>query len=70
MKVTYAEKLKDPRWQKKRLEIMERDEWTCQWCVDSESPLNSNWRVLIQAIQNYLSKYSTIHHYCAFVTLR
>lgn len=30
--MTYAEKLKDPRWQKKRLEIMERDEFTCQNC--------------------------------------
>jgi hypothetical protein len=29
---TYAEKLKDPRWQKKRLEIFERDKWTCQRC--------------------------------------
>lgn len=30
--MTYAEKLKDPRWQKKRLEIMNRDNWTCQQC--------------------------------------
>jgi hypothetical protein len=30
--MTYGEKLKDPRWQKKRLEIMERDEFTCQYC--------------------------------------
>ena len=35
----YAEKLKDPRWQKKRLEILERDEWTCQRCGDKESML-------------------------------
>lgn len=28
---TYAEKLKDPRWQKRRLEIFERDDWTCQF---------------------------------------
>lgn len=36
---TYAEKLKDPRWQKKRLEILSRDEWMCQLCQDSESML-------------------------------
>jgi 5-methylcytosine-specific restriction endonuclease McrA len=30
--MTYGEKLKDPRWQKKRLEIMERDEWICKYC--------------------------------------
>lgn len=35
----YAQKLKDPRWQRKRLEILERDEWTCQKCADSESTL-------------------------------
>jgi hypothetical protein len=35
----YAELLKDPRWQKKRLEIMERDNWTCQDCNDTESTL-------------------------------
>lgn len=31
-KQTYAEMLKDPRWQKKRLEIMQRDGFTCQHC--------------------------------------
>ena len=28
----YWKKLKDPRWQKKRLEVMERDEFTCRTC--------------------------------------
>jgi hypothetical protein len=37
--MTYSEKLRDPRWQKKRLEIFERDEWCCQKCFDPESPL-------------------------------
>jgi hypothetical protein len=30
--MTYTEKLRDPRWQKKRLEVMERDKWCCQSC--------------------------------------
>lgn len=30
--IPYSEKLKDPRWQQKRLRIMERDEWTCVHC--------------------------------------
>jgi hypothetical protein len=38
--MTYAEKLKDPRWQKKRLEILNRDEWMCQRCQDNESTLH------------------------------
>ena len=37
---TYSEKLKDPRWQKKRLEIMERDGWACSFCGDKESTLH------------------------------
>lgn len=36
----YSEKLKDPRWQKKRLEIMQRDNFTCRLCGDAESELN------------------------------
>ncbi len=37
---TYSEKLKSPKWQKKRLKILERDDFTCQYCQDSESPLH------------------------------
>jgi hypothetical protein len=29
---TYSDKLKDPRWQKKRLEILERDNYSCNDC--------------------------------------
>lgn len=30
--MTYSQKLRDPRWQKKRLQILELDNWTCQSC--------------------------------------
>ena len=36
---SYLEKLKDPRWQKKRLEILNRDDWECQLCKDKLSQL-------------------------------
>jgi hypothetical protein len=39
-KTDYAEKLRDPRWQKKRLEVFERDEWTCQDCTAINQPLH------------------------------
>jgi len=29
---TYGEKLKDPRWQKKRLGLLEKADWTCLFC--------------------------------------
>lgn len=38
--MTYAEKLQDPRWQKKRLEVLQRDHWTCKLCGDAESTLH------------------------------
>ena len=38
--MTYSDKLKDPRWQKKRLEILARDNWTCQKCMDNETTLH------------------------------
>jgi hypothetical protein len=43
----YAEKLKDPRWQKKRLEIMGRDDFRCQICGDSDSMLMVHHRYYI-----------------------
>jgi len=36
---TYSQKLKDPRWQKKRLEILERDNWTCCGCGATDKEL-------------------------------
>lgn len=38
--MTYAEKLRDPRWQKLRLEILSRDNWTCQMCESTTTTLN------------------------------
>lgn len=37
---TYSELLKDPRWQKKRLEILERDNWMCQHCRSTDKMLH------------------------------
>jgi hypothetical protein len=38
--MTYAEKLKDPRWQKKRLEVMQRDDFKCKLCNDKSNTLH------------------------------
>lgn len=36
----YSDKLKSPKWQKKRLEMLERDNFTCQCCGDTETMLH------------------------------
>jgi len=36
----YSEKLKHPKWQRKRLEIMKRDKFKCRHCGDTETTLN------------------------------
>lgn len=39
---TYAEKLKNPLWQKKRLEVLQRDNWTCTvtGCFETKKTLH------------------------------
>ncbi len=37
---SYRELLRNPRWQRMRLQIMERDNWACRFCADADSPLN------------------------------
>ena len=43
----YTEKLKDPRWQRKRLEVLVRDEWTCTVCFEKEQTLHVHHRCYI-----------------------
>jgi hypothetical protein len=46
--MTYQEKLKDPRWQKKRLEILERDGWCCTNCGSDKSTLHVHHNVYVK----------------------
>lgn len=45
--MTYGEKLKSPKWQKKRLEILERDKFTCTMCGSKEKQLHVHHKVYI-----------------------
>lgn len=38
--MNYAQQLLDPRWQKKRLEILERDGWRCCSCENDKDTLH------------------------------
>jgi len=43
----YSEKLRDPRWQKKRLFILERDEWACKKCGARDKTLHVHHKYYI-----------------------
>lgn len=45
--MTYAEKLKDPRWQRKKNGILERDKYTCQRCGAKDKTLHVHHKVYI-----------------------
>ncbi len=38
--MNYKEQISHPRWQKKRLRILQRDNWSCQLCGDTETTLH------------------------------
>lgn len=38
--MTYSKKLQNPKWQKKRLEILNRDKWKCVKCKDEKTELH------------------------------
>jgi len=47
-KKSYYDYLKDPRWQKKRLKILERDQWTCTVCSNKEGTLHAHHNYYIK----------------------
>src|SRR5688572_1565484 len=51
MKSNYSQKLLDPRWQKKRLEILNRDEWICRDCGEDSKALHVHHRIYIPGKQ-------------------
>ena len=57
--LTYSDKLKSPKWQKKRLEIMKRDNFTCKKCGDIETQLHVHHKEYINGLDpwEYLNKY-------------
>ena len=47
-KLTYQQQLLDPRWQKKRLEIMSRDHWRCRDCGNWQKQLTVHHCIYIR----------------------
>lgn len=61
--INYSEQYKDPRWQKLRLKIFERDKWTCQVCEATEKNLQTHHKYYIE------NKYIWEYPEEAFITL-
>lgn len=47
-KLSYIEQLRHPNWQRKRLEIMERDGFKCVCCGDAETTLNVHHKTYLK----------------------
>jgi hypothetical protein len=72
---TYSQKLRDPRWQKKRLEIFNRDEWACTICKDTTTELQvhhlryifgkSPWDYENEMLQTLCSKCHQATHFAS-----
>jgi len=65
---TYRDKLLDPRWQKVRLKVFERDEWACKSCGASTSTLHVHHKDYIQGrepwdypLENFLTLCERCH---------
>lgn len=47
---SYSDKLKDPKWQRKRLVIYGRDNFTCQLCNDDKTELAAHHKLYINGL--------------------
>lgn len=62
--IPYWQKLKDPRWQRKRLEILQRDEFACQHCGEKEKELHVHHCVYFQKQEPWDYESSTLITLC------
>lgn len=61
---TYSEKLKSPKWQRKRLEIMKRDKFKCVKCGDEETTLNVHHKVYHDGLEPWEYENSDLATLC------
>lgn len=69
--MTYAEKLKHPKWQRKRLEILSRDNFKCRLCGDEETELHVHHKEYHNGCEPWEYENSllvTLCKHCHFIT--
>lgn len=63
--MTYKEQLKSPFWQKKRLDILNRDKFTCQLCGDNSTTLHVHHKQYIKGREVWDYEDENFVTYCA-----
>lgn len=48
LQLTYIQQLRHPNWQRRRLEIMQRDGFACQCCGETEETLNVHHKLYVK----------------------
>jgi 5-methylcytosine-specific restriction endonuclease McrA len=61
---SYGELLRDPRWQRKRLEVMQREDFTCQNCGAKNQTLNVHHRYYAKGMKPWEYDDDTLHCLC------
>lgn len=61
---TYIELLKDPRWQRKRLEILQRDGWRCRKCGNEKGTLHVHHNYYSKGLNPWEYDDSTLRTLC------
>jgi hypothetical protein len=63
----YQSKLKSPHWQKKRLQVLNRDKWRCKLCKDEETTLHVHhleYQPKKQPWEYAMSNFTTLCEHC------
>lgn len=63
-KQTYSELLRHPKWQMKRLEILNRDNATCRLCGDTETELHIHHKQYIKGNKPWEYENESLITYC------
>ena len=45
--MSYSDELRNPLWQKRRLQVFERAGWRCEWCGTTQSQLHAHHKVYL-----------------------
>lgn len=63
-KLSYYELLKDPRWQRKRLEVMQECRFTCEECDATDKTLNIHHTYYLKDRDPWDYPYHALRCYC------